>query len=148
MIFKFVYPSAEGRFFITISQLCTVTGVCFFNRLSCLHQRLTSKPGQIDENIMLRKCFTSSQALRLIVVTLFALIFVERPLQAYADPGSGLLLWQILGAVILGGVYQARRIVRKLRSFATPQATVAPQPSTNTKSPQSERGTGNGLFIS
>lgn len=97
---------------------------------------------------MLRKCFTSSQALRLIVVTLIALIFVERPLQAYADPGSGLLLWQLLGAVIVGGVYQARRIFRKLRSFATPEANRAPQSSTTTKSPQSERGTRNGLFIS
>jgi len=30
--------------------------------------------------------------------------------------GSGLLMWQLLGAVFLGAIYQARRAVRKLRS--------------------------------
>jgi hypothetical protein len=97
---------------------------------------------------MPNKCFTSSHALRLMVVTLIALVFIERPLQAYADPGSGLLMWQLLGAVILGAVYQVRRFIHKLRSLTTPHAAAAQQTSTNTKVSQSQRGTNRGLFIS
>ena len=41
------------------------------------------------------------------VVTL--LVFLEAPLRAYADPGSGLLLWQLAGAFFLGLVYQVRK---------------------------------------
>ncbi len=37
------------------------------------------------------------------------LIFLEAPLRAYADPGSGLLLWQLAGAFFLGLVYQVRK---------------------------------------
>ena len=70
------------------------------------------------ENTMNRKFFTSTHAARLLAVTLVALIFVERPLQAYADPGSGLLMWQVLAAVVIGAGYQVRRLVFKLRSFA------------------------------
>ena len=71
------------------------------------------------ENTMNRKFFTSTHAARLLAVTVVALIFVERPLQAYADPGSGLLMWQVLAAVVIGAGYQVRRLVFKLRSFAS-----------------------------
>ncbi|MGP8245594.1 MAG: hypothetical protein ACLQVN_13875 [Bryobacteraceae bacterium] len=45
----------------------------------------------------------------------FLLICAEVPLKAYADPGSGLLLWQIVAAVFLGGVYQARKALSWIR---------------------------------
>lgn len=37
------------------------------------------------------------------------LVFLEVPLKAYADPGSGLLLWQLAGAFFLGLLYQVRK---------------------------------------
>jgi hypothetical protein len=46
---------------------------------------------------------------------LFLLICAEVPLKAYADPGSGLLLWQIVAAAFLGGVYQARKAFSWIR---------------------------------
>ncbi len=35
-------------------------------------------------------------------------------LKAYADPGSGALLWQIGGAFVLGSIYRTRRFLVKL----------------------------------
>jgi hypothetical protein len=32
------------------------------------------------------------------------------PLYGYSDPGSGLLLWQMLGAAFVGGLFYVRRI--------------------------------------
>jgi predicted membrane protein len=32
----------------------------------------------------------------------------------YADPGSGLLLWQVLVAAVLGLLYQVRRVVYRI----------------------------------
>jgi hypothetical protein len=32
----------------------------------------------------------------------------------YADPGSGLLLWQVLAAGVLGLLYQIRRVVYRI----------------------------------
>jgi hypothetical protein len=43
------------------------------------------------------------------------LILTVGPLKAYADPGSGLLLWQIAGAFFVGSVYQIRRYFARLR---------------------------------
>lgn len=37
------------------------------------------------------------------------MVFLEIPLKAYADPGSGVLLWQVAGAFFLGLVYQVRK---------------------------------------
>jgi len=37
---------------------------------------------------------------------------VERPAKAYADPGSGALLWQGLLGGLLGLSYYSRRIIR------------------------------------
>jgi len=37
------------------------------------------------------------------------------PLKAYADPGSGLLLWQIVGAFFVGCGYQIRKFLLKIR---------------------------------
>lgn len=51
-----------------------------------------------------------------IILPVFLLICAEAPLKAYADPGSGLLLWQILAAFFLGGVYQARKVLSRIRN--------------------------------
>ena len=42
-------------------------------------------------------------------VTQFALL--------YADPGSGMLLWQLITAAALGLLFYARTIVRKIRAL-------------------------------
>ena len=71
---------------------------------------------------MSKKCFGSTNAIRLIAVTLLTLIFVERPLKAYADPGSGLLVWQLLGAVVVGAVCQTRRAVKRIKTLVSSEA--------------------------
>jgi hypothetical protein len=43
------------------------------------------------------------------------LVFLEIPLRAYADPGSGLLLWQVAGAFFIGVLYQVRKFFGRLR---------------------------------
>jgi hypothetical protein len=51
-----------------------------------------------------------------LVVRVLALLLVAAvPLKAYADPGSGWMLWQIGGAAFLGFVYQVRKFVTRLR---------------------------------
>jgi hypothetical protein len=44
-----------------------------------------------------------------VVVTSFAFV--------YADPGSGMLLWQLITAAALGLLFYARTIVRKIRGL-------------------------------
>lgn len=68
---------------------------------------------------MLKRFYFSSEAVKLLAITFIALIFLERPLEAYADPGSGLLMWQLLGAVVLGAMYQVRRVIQKLRTLTS-----------------------------
>jgi hypothetical protein len=48
---------------------------------------------------------------RLIVLLLIAAM----PLKAYADPGSGLMIWQIAGAFFLGCLYQVQRFLVRIR---------------------------------
>ena len=36
------------------------------------------------------------------------------PAQAYTDPGSGLLLWQMLGAAFVGGMFMVRKFIRRI----------------------------------
>jgi hypothetical protein len=95
---------------------------------------------------MPNKCFTSP-ALRLIAVTAVALVFVERPLKAYADPGSGLLMWQLLGAFIIGAGYQVRRLVIKLRTLGAREAVPKHQ-SAASASQSRTRENGHGVFLS
>ena len=35
----------------------------------------------------------------------------------YADPGSGMLLWQLITAAALGLLFYARTIIRKIRAI-------------------------------
>jgi hypothetical protein len=43
------------------------------------------------------------------------LLVVAFPLKAYADPGSGMMVWQIAGAFFLGCVYQVRKFLIRFR---------------------------------
>ncbi len=43
------------------------------------------------------------------------LILGVAPLKAYADPGSGLLIWQVMGAFFVGCLYQVRKFFVKIR---------------------------------
>jgi hypothetical protein len=44
------------------------------------------------------------------------LLASEQVASAYADPGSGALLWQILVAGFVGLLYQVRRFLTRIRS--------------------------------
>ncbi len=46
---------------------------------------------------------------------LFLVLASERPLKAYADPGSGALIWQVLVAAMIGVLYYARKVVAFFR---------------------------------
>jgi hypothetical protein len=46
---------------------------------------------------------------------LFLLIASERDLKAYADPGSGALIWQVLVAGAIGVLYYMRKITAFFR---------------------------------
>lgn len=45
-----------------------------------------------------------------IMTLLFLLAAIEAPAFAYGDPGTGLLLWQLAGAALLGVMFRLRRI--------------------------------------
>lgn len=50
-----------------------------------------------------------------IFFVLLLLISFEREAKAYADPGSGALLWQILVAGFIGGMFYVRRAIHWLK---------------------------------
>ena len=52
---------------------------------------------------------------RAALAALILMIFAEVPLKAYADPGSGLLVWQIFGAFFVGSAWQVRRFFSRVR---------------------------------
>ena len=43
------------------------------------------------------------------------LVVAVMPLHAYTDPGSGLLIWQVVGAFFVGCLYQVRKFLIRLR---------------------------------
>jgi hypothetical protein len=49
----------------------------------------------------------------LFLVALLAL--AEAPLRAYTDPGTGIMVWQILVAVAVGGLFQIRKFTNWLK---------------------------------
>ena len=53
------------------------------------------------------------------VVLLPSLLFLSAPSTAYAytDPGSGLLLWQLLGSVFIGLSFYFRRIIAFIKGL-------------------------------
>jgi hypothetical protein len=59
----------------------------------------------------------------LILSALTLLLFimtVPRPAQAYVDPGSGAMVWQMLAAAVVGCGFYVHKIARKLRSVLRP----------------------------
>lgn len=50
------------------------------------------------------------------------LLLMERPAKAYVDPGSGLLVFQMLGASVAGGLFFIRRKLRSLFDSKPPKA--------------------------
>jgi len=44
---------------------------------------------------------------------ILVLLVAPGALRAYTDPGSGLLIWQIVGAFFAGGLYQLRKFFRR-----------------------------------
>ncbi|MCC6589396.1 MAG: hypothetical protein IT168_22040 [Bryobacterales bacterium] len=51
------------------------------------------------------------------MVFLFLLAAIEAPVFAYGDPGTGLLLWQLAGAALLGVMFRLRRITGWVSRF-------------------------------
>lgn len=52
---------------------------------------------------------------RLCLTLVFILCVAEIPLKAYADPGSGLLIWQILAAGFVGLMFRIRKVLEWFR---------------------------------
>jgi len=51
------------------------------------------------------------------LATLFLLVMaMPHPAQAYVDPGSGSMIWQILAASIVGSLFYLRKAVNWVRS--------------------------------
>jgi hypothetical protein len=54
----------------------------------------------------------------------------EKPAHAYVDPGSGLLVFQVLGSMVAGAVYFLRYRIRKLFGMKTDEPTKNEHPGT------------------
>ncbi len=55
-------------------------------------------------------------------------VFLERPLYAYADPGSSLLLFQSISAFVTGALFYFRR---RIRAFMTRSESDSSQDRSN-----------------
>jgi uncharacterized membrane protein (DUF4010 family) len=60
---------------------------------------------------------TKSIGVRLLAVIAILLLVFPKQADAYLDPGTGSMLWQVLLAVILAVGYVARRYWAKIRGF-------------------------------
>jgi len=49
--------------------------------------------------------------IELCLIVLLGLVMVERPVQAYVDPGGGILLWQGLAAGFVAVLFRGRKIL-------------------------------------
>jgi hypothetical protein len=58
---------------------------------------------------------SGSKSAHLLLRVVVLLLVVAFPLKAYADPGSGMMVWQIAGAFFLGCVYQVRKFLIRFR---------------------------------
>lgn len=50
---------------------------------------------------------------------LLILTFLFSQVHAYTDPGSGMMLWQILLAAMAGSLFYARELIDKIKGFFT-----------------------------
>jgi len=56
----------------------------------------------------------------LCVLAAALLLLIAQPAYAYADPGSGILLWQLLLAGVSGALFYLRRLLRGRRADKKP----------------------------
>ncbi len=65
-----------------------------------------------------------------ILVLIFLFSALEQPARAYADPGSGLLLYQIGSSMVAGALFFLRSRIRKLFRLDrnAPEENAAKQP--------------------
>ncbi len=57
----------------------------------------------------------SRRAAPLLLAAVVLLAGLAAPAYGYTDPGSGLMLWQILGAAVMGTIFSARRLLSRFR---------------------------------
>lgn len=59
-------------------------------------------------------------AVSVCVLVAVLLLLAAQPAYAYADPGSGILLWQLLLAGVSGALFYLRRLLRGRRADKKP----------------------------
>ena len=64
---------------------------------------------------------TLGRVFYVVLLSLLLLSATERPAMAYADPGSGALIWQAVVGGAFGLMFYFRRIVAKFRSRGGPR---------------------------
>jgi hypothetical protein len=52
-----------------------------------------------------------------IKMSLFLLIALPSAAHAYTDPGSGLLLWQMLGSFFIGLIFYGKRLIASFKKL-------------------------------
>ena len=57
---------------------------------------------------------------RCVAYTLVLFLTMPATAHAYADPGSGLLLWQLLGSFLIGLSFYFRRIIAFIKRVLAP----------------------------
>ncbi|MBZ5653575.1 MAG: hypothetical protein LAO18_24205 [Acidobacteriia bacterium] len=55
------------------------------------------------------------------VIFLLLALALARPVHAYADPGTGTMLYQVVMAAIIGGVFQFRKLASFFRRRRNPK---------------------------
>jgi len=70
-----------------------------------------------DGEIILSIIGLAGTALQVAIVMFAILLLTESNAMAYADPGSGALLWQLLAASLCGGMFYFRKLVQKFRHW-------------------------------
>jgi hypothetical protein len=84
-------------------------------------QYILKETGAAVQGTGRRSATLACAACHTVLVSPFAMSRVEQFL-AYADPGSGLLIWQGLLAAFFGSLFYLRRILRRLKKGANTRA--------------------------
>ena len=71
-------------------------------------------PAAVGER-MTDHCHSDNQSAHTLLRVAALLLVAAFPLKAYADPGSGLMIWQIAGAFFLGCIYQVQKFLVRIR---------------------------------
>lgn len=59
----------------------------------------------------------TKQQIRIIAGLFLILLAIPQPAAAYADPGSGALIWQTIAAGLIGSLFYVRRLATRLRNL-------------------------------